>query len=300
MYTFSIIIPHKNSSRLLERLLTSIPQDDMIQVIVVDDHSIVSESTCLNELQKKYSFELYVNTNIYAGGARNVGIEHAKGMWILFADSDDFFEPSAFDILKQYVKSNFDIIYFNVTSKFSADLSNGHRDKYIKSILEKCRKNKSLDILRCCYTVPWGKMYKGEFIKCNNLRFEEIIAGNDMMFSVTAGIIAKNITFDFQEIYCVTVTENSITTTLSKDRFEARFQATLRVNDVLRKNNYSKYQISILYFLGKSYQFGIKYLLHCVYECGHHRSNIFKGLEKILFIKQVLMDRQNTNKFIKS
>ena len=69
MYTFSIIIPHKNSSRLLVRLLTSIPQDDMIQVIVVDDHSIVSESTCLNELQKKYSFELYVNTNIYAGGA---------------------------------------------------------------------------------------------------------------------------------------------------------------------------------------------------------------------------------------
>lgn len=35
----SIIIPHKNSSALLERLLMSIPSNDEFEVIVVDDNS---------------------------------------------------------------------------------------------------------------------------------------------------------------------------------------------------------------------------------------------------------------------
>ena len=35
----SIIVPHKDSSALLERLLMSIPSNDEFEVIVVDDNS---------------------------------------------------------------------------------------------------------------------------------------------------------------------------------------------------------------------------------------------------------------------
>ena len=46
----SIIIPHKNSSALLERLLMSIPSNDEFEVIVVDDNSkkCEKENLCNN------------------------------------------------------------------------------------------------------------------------------------------------------------------------------------------------------------------------------------------------------------
>ena len=38
-YHYSIIIPHKNTPRLLERCLCSIPTWDEIQIIIIDDNS---------------------------------------------------------------------------------------------------------------------------------------------------------------------------------------------------------------------------------------------------------------------
>ena len=43
MFTYSIIVPHKNCVPLLQRCLNSIPQRDDIQIIVVDDVSDLSE-----------------------------------------------------------------------------------------------------------------------------------------------------------------------------------------------------------------------------------------------------------------
>jgi glycosyltransferase involved in cell wall biosynthesis len=38
-YNISIIVPHKNKLKLLERCLNSIPERDDIEVIIVDDNS---------------------------------------------------------------------------------------------------------------------------------------------------------------------------------------------------------------------------------------------------------------------
>ena len=38
---FTIIIPHKNIPHLLERLIKSIPVRDDLEIIVVDDHSVL-------------------------------------------------------------------------------------------------------------------------------------------------------------------------------------------------------------------------------------------------------------------
>lgn len=297
---YSLIIPHHNSSNLLERLLNTVKNINDMQIIVVDDNSSEAEIKQLKKLKLQYKFDLLFNKGKTAGGARNTGINYAKGDWLIFADADDYF-TNDFPILLNnvFIYSDSDILYFDVSSSISETGQRANRDKHIKRLFLLWSKYNNENYMRCKYLVPWGKIYKKEFLLSHNIRFDECIAGNDMCFSVRSGIEASKISIIEKELYVCTVSSGSITTTLSKDRHESKFQATLRTNDYLKKHGYKKYQISILYFIAGAKQFGIKYLLHVLNECRKHRSNLFIGVSKILHIKEVLEDRQNP-KFIKN
>jgi len=90
---YSIIIPHKDIPDLLQRCLDSIPVRDDVEVIVVDDNSDPRKVDFEHFPQwkgKDYHYFL-TKEGKGAGYARNVGLDHAQGRWIIFADADDFF-----------------------------------------------------------------------------------------------------------------------------------------------------------------------------------------------------------------
>ena len=140
--TFSIIIPHKEIPDLLMRCLQSIPVSEDIQVIVVDDNSADADTYLERypELSRPYLEFIRTTKGGGAGYARNVGLDHAKGKWILFADSDDFFVEDMYDIICSYVDSETDVIYFKSNSVLSADINreakrNAHVNKIINQYL---------------------------------------------------------------------------------------------------------------------------------------------------------------------
>lgn len=115
-FLYSIIIPHYNSPDLLARMLMSIPEREDIQVIVVDDCSKADEVSKLQSLQHT-NLELYLQTeNHGAGYARNVGLDHAKGKWVLVVDADDVFAENAFDVFDKYKDSDVDYLCYIVQS----------------------------------------------------------------------------------------------------------------------------------------------------------------------------------------
>ena len=74
---YSIIIPHKNSTVLLERCLRSIPCRKDVQVIVVDDNSENQEE--LNAVVGGFSqVELILTQGGGAGHARNEGLKYIR------------------------------------------------------------------------------------------------------------------------------------------------------------------------------------------------------------------------------
>ena len=92
-HIFSVIIPHHEIPALLQRCLDSIPDVPEVQVIVVDDNS--SEQKVDFEqfpgLGRKYTQCIFDKEGGGAGHARNIGMKHADGKWLVFADADDFF-----------------------------------------------------------------------------------------------------------------------------------------------------------------------------------------------------------------
>lgn len=289
----SVIIPHHNSSSLLKRLLKSIPISLNAQIIVVDDASKEDEYRLVENLRNEFEFELYKNEGRTAGGARNTGLKYATGDWLIFADADDFFPEGFFSLVVSHAKSKADVIFFNVSSQVSETGIRAHRDAHIKSLIMKYKATSDERYLRCMYLVPWGKMYRRSFVEEKDIRYEERIAGNDMWFAVRTGVEADKIEIDERELYVCTVSEGSITTTVSKERHEAKLQATLKTNNYLCTHGCGKYQVSVLFFIAKAKQFGMRYLLHVLNECRKNRSNLFIGLGKILHYKKVLEDRQN-------
>ena len=107
---FSIIIPHYDIPDLLMRCLKSIPVSKEIQVIVVDDNSPEADTYLEKypELSRPYLEFIRTTKGGGAGYARNIGLEHAKGEWLLFADADDFYVEDMYDIISSNADSEAD------------------------------------------------------------------------------------------------------------------------------------------------------------------------------------------------
>jgi glycosyltransferase involved in cell wall biosynthesis len=294
---YSIIIPHKNSFDLLCKLIKSIPKCNSYQVIVIDDNSTLHEKEKLRNNTFNDNVKIIYNSNSEgAGKARNIGLKEAKGKWMLFADADDFFSDNIENLLENYFESNYDIIYFGTTSYYIDTSKTAYRhERYMNLIND----NSKEDALKYFYTPPWSKMIRTEVVNKNNIRFEEIIASNDIYFSLKLAYHANAISVSDKILYIITVSPGSLTNSFSYRHFDAKFNAALRANKFLCSINKKRYQQSILYFLAKSYNFGIMYSLTVIYKLIKNRSNIFIGMEKSFSYKKVLNQRENRKYLVK-
>ena len=211
MYLFSIIIPHYNSTHSLKHLLSSIPLDRFIQLIVIDDKSTEDLSEVHRLVLARNGVFLHNTTNVRgAGTCRNLGLACATGKWLVFADADDYFLDGAFNTMRQYTESDAEIIYFSPTSEYAGTgLPAKRHAAYERLVLyyTNTPSEKSEMLLRCKFMVPWSKMVRNELVKENNILFDEVPASNDVMFSLKTAYHAKAVLASPEQIYCVTSAE---------------------------------------------------------------------------------------------
>jgi len=97
--TVSVVIPTFNRSEFLSRALNSILSQTLppYEVIIVDDGSTDDTHELIKTSFPTVTYLYQKNSGVSA--ARNRGINHAKGEWIAFLDSDDEWHPEK--LLKQ-------------------------------------------------------------------------------------------------------------------------------------------------------------------------------------------------------
>lgn len=240
---YSIIIPHYNTPDLLMRCVKSIPERDDIQVIIVDDNSPDADG-----YEQRYSGLYRKNVQIYftkeglgAGYARNVGLRYAIGEWVLFADADDFYVENFTILLDENYNSGADIVYFNVKSVMSDDISKPASRNNKDKLFDEYTKNSDSSLFRCLYCEPWGKMVKNELIKSNNIRFDETMVDNDHYFSVVSGCLAKDIKVVNKPLYIVTLRKGSLSFNFADNlnKLLTRLDVETRVQLFERKYGYN-------------------------------------------------------------
>lgn len=105
----SVIICVYNRPKLIRRCIDSVlnqsilnKHPSILQIIVVDDCSTDNTRQILDEYARQYPdlIEIYKTpSNLRLGGARNLGLEHVKGAWVSFLDSDDALAPDFYEKL---------------------------------------------------------------------------------------------------------------------------------------------------------------------------------------------------------
>lgn len=105
----SIIIPCYNHGKYLANAIQSVLSQNypLVEVIVVDDGSIDDTKTICLEYPVKYIFQ----KNSGLSAARNTGIKHANGEFLVFLDADDW-------LLDNAIKNNLDFLLNNVDAAF--------------------------------------------------------------------------------------------------------------------------------------------------------------------------------------
>lgn len=276
---FSLIIPHSNSLQLLPRLLHSIPLSDKIEVLIVDNSPIPITKSDIG-VERDYTL-LYSSPKKGAGGARNKGIDFAKGKWLVFIDADDYLSEKAFDIFYSHLNDDAEIIYFCSDCIFSDTQEHSDRSNIFNQMVKDYLTG---DIpeekIRTHFFTPWPKMVSHALVNRYELKFDEVIASNDVYFSLLSGFYANSIKAVNEIVYIATVNKGSLTMRHDSAVILARFEVYLRFNRFVREHGLSKYQRSIMYLLFRALKCNFRTFFICLGMIFRYKQNPFIGATK--------------------
>lgn len=296
---FSFIIPHKNTPDLLQKCLDSIPRRDDVQIIVVDDNSDTDKVDFSNfPGLNDPTVEVYLTKEGKgAGYARNVGLSHAIGKWIVFADADDFFMPDLAKAMDEYVCSNWDVVFFKASSIELYSQKPSYRDTNINKAVDQAL---SFNDYQRFYglSVPVCKFIKKALIELHDIHFNEVRWSNDVAFSALIIANAKSITASPIQIYCITRSNSSLTSNKSLACRQCRFKESIKEMKILKPFVRRNKEFHFWFYRSwydvytEGHISGITFLPQCLLYGGR---NFLKNFMKMFFI-----DEYNRSSHIKS
>lgn len=174
----SIIVPVYKVEAYLERCLDSIVAQDYypIEVILINDGSPDRCDLIISRYEALWPYiRSYHQENKGLSAARNAGIEHARGIYLTFIDSDDYIEPDyisclvdvAMRLAADVVVCSF-FVHLPGRKAFIFPLLTGHRKMTGEAAARKSLRLYSMP------TFAWNKLYRRSLFLDRNIRFPSI------------------------------------------------------------------------------------------------------------------------------
>ncbi len=222
----SLIIPVYNVEKYLRQCVDSVISQHYsdMEVILVDDGSADQSPAICDDYGREYPFIRVIHkSNGGLSSARNAGIEAAAGKYLMFMDSDDWwntevkFETLVTEVQKQPETEMFLFCSFDYVENQGFYIRNEHRDlnrirtdsvmEYYRSLLD----NGNLEVSACT------KILKSDFIRDNKLYFKEGIVGEDNEWMIRLLRVLQSVAVIPEYFYiCRKGRSDSITNSIGK------------------------------------------------------------------------------------
>ncbi len=200
----SVVVAVYNAGPYLEKCISSLQNQTYkdLEIICVNDGS-VDESLSMLERFAQADRRIHIfskeNEGRGAAPARNMGVDHSNGVYVMVLDSDDFFEPDMVEVMVEKAESaNADMVF--CTARHYDHVNQCSGSVFKRPELQYAPPKEYFSwrdcpdyIFQIADFVAWNKLFKREFLKQNHLRFEGIPISDDQYPSVMGSVLAKRI-----------------------------------------------------------------------------------------------------------
>ncbi len=216
---FSIIVPVYNAAGFLSATVDTVLSQTFAdwELLLIDDGSTDGETGALCDriAESDARIRSFHKPNGGAGDARNFGIDRASGEYLVFLDSDDFFEPQALEVLQKAVSdSGADVCCFGFT------ILRGAEETVVHPAEHAFYESFSLSDSPAALLGPpaaWYAVWKRALFERTGIRFRARGWGEDLAMTRKMLTQAESIVQIPDALYRYLIREGSVTTRRNLD-----------------------------------------------------------------------------------
>lgn len=210
---YSVIIPVYNAEETLRRCLDSLVRQQFsdYELLIINDGSTDGSDAICREYANTYSCVRYfAKENGGVSSARNLGLEQAKGEYILFVDSDDYVSENYFASLSDALENAaVDLLMFGYRN-FGGASTEWDTGEFYENAEVGVAKRVSSAMQQYLFSSLWSKAFKRQIIKQQNIHFANDLAiGEDQAFIFTYAMHIRSIGSIENHLYNVDVSDGN-------------------------------------------------------------------------------------------
>ena len=244
----SVVVICFNDRANLPRALRSVLDQTLrnLEVLVVDDASTDGSADVADELAREDGRITVVRLTENSGGCsrpRNTGMDRARGRYVMFLDSDDYYERHACkNMLVAAERTGADVVAGRVIRE---NLTKGRQTPWAKDLFAAgrafyrgVRENPALFF----DPLSTNKIYRREFLDRHAIRFPEGVHYEDSLFSTEVYCQAEGIAVIPNDVYYWRVVEDAEEASITQRRhefenFRDRVAVHRMMDEYLREND---------------------------------------------------------------
>lgn len=274
----SVIVPVYNKEKYIANAIESVLRQPFknIEIILINDGATDGSSIICKKYANEYENIKYIEqTNKGASCARNLGMAHAKGKYIMFLDADDQWVPNVFDrYMEQILQTDVDIVMC------SSYLSNIDRNRFAIDLQVRDLVVNGHQIFPMAGTFA-SCIYKHQMLKDNEIYFDEgIRISEDQLFKVKAFYAADQIRMvsRFLDIYNKTL--GSIMHSCTIDQFD-RVLVWQQSRDWFIKHGRKEHIQQLMHYVDTKISARMPLYAKLFVQMGHKKEEMIEELKRV-------------------
>ena len=260
---FSIVIPVYNVEKYIGKCLDTVMHQtfDDYEVIIVNDETPDNSMQIVQKYVDEFpdKIRVYHQKNTRQGGARNNGVSHATGEYIIFVDSDDYVALNMLETVDAKLKANpCDILFFQyaLVSERGALIPEVKHGSIPPGIYHP-KQDKHMVLLS---TGPVNKAFCREFYLKTQVQFPEKLLYEDSVTRLFYAMAETILVTDDVLYYYVQSSNSSIRQGISEKMLDILTVTDIVIDDFRRNGLYDIYKEP----LEASLIYGILYILDII------------------------------------
>lgn len=216
--SITVIVPVYNVEKYLKECIDSLlyQTEAFDEILLINDGSTDRSREICEYYNNNYvQIQLINQNNSGLSIARNVGIEHAKGDYIIFVDSDDFVERNmSYRLRIELYLEEVEVLYYNANVQYDIETKE-KKDAFLHASRLNNKEMTGMSFFQESfpehYTVSaCVAVYQKKFLDKNHIRFPKGIYFEDHFWSLQVVTNAKKIKCISDRLYIRRCRENSI------------------------------------------------------------------------------------------